>query len=60
MSEIEIHGSFVVNLKENSDGHNINLDHAEFALFIGTVSNEGNWSAGQIAIDLRGTKTLEE
>ena len=34
MNEFNIHGSFVVNIKENSDGCNINLDHAEFAFLM--------------------------
>jgi hypothetical protein len=56
MSEIGIHGCFILDVRKKTNGCGINLDQAELTLFVGRVSNESNGVAGKAEMDLRGIK----
>ncbi len=58
MSEIGIHGCFILDVRRKTNGCDIDLDQAELAFFVGRVSNESNGVAGKVEIDLRGIKVL--
>jgi hypothetical protein len=58
MSEIGIHGCFILDVREKTNERDIDLDQAELALFVGRVSNESNGVAGKVDMDLRGIKLL--
>jgi hypothetical protein len=58
MSEIGIHGCFILDVRKKMNGPEIDLDQAELALFVGRVSNESNGVAGKVEMDLRSIKVL--
>jgi hypothetical protein len=53
MSEIGIHGCFILDVRKKTNGCDINLDKDELTLFVGRVSNESNGVAGKVEMDLR-------
>jgi hypothetical protein len=58
MSEIGIHGCFILDVRKKTNGRDNDLDQAELALFVGRVSNESNLVAGNVGMDLGGIKVL--
>ena len=58
MSEIGIHGCFILDIGEKTNGRDINLDQAELAPFVGRISNQSNGVTGKVEMDLRGIKVL--
>jgi hypothetical protein len=58
MSEIGIHGCFILDVRKQTNGCDIDLDQAELTLFVGIVSNESNGVASKVEMDLRGIQVL--
>ncbi len=58
MVETVVHSCLILDIRKKTNGRNVYLDQTELAHFVGQVSNEGNWFAGQIEIDLGGIKVL--
>ncbi len=58
MSEIGIHGCYILDIREQMIGRDINLDQVKLALFFWRVSNESNGVAGKVEMDLRGIKGI--
>jgi hypothetical protein len=56
MVEIGIHSCLILDVRKETNGHDIDLDQTELTHFVGQVSNEGNGVAGQVEMDLRGKK----
>jgi hypothetical protein len=53
MSEIAVHGFFILDIEEKTNGCKIDFDQAELTLFVGRVSNESNGVARQVEMDPR-------
>jgi hypothetical protein len=47
-----------LDVREKTNGRDIDLDQAELALFVGRVSNESNWVARKVEMDLKGITLL--
>jgi hypothetical protein len=53
-----VHSCLILDIRKETNGRNVNLDQTELSHFVGRDSNEGNWIAGQIEMDLGGIKEL--
>ena len=53
-----VHNCLILDIRKETNGRNVNLDQTEVVHFVGRVSNEGYGFAGQIEMDLGGTKEL--
>jgi hypothetical protein len=58
MVENGIHSCLILDVRKETNGHDIDLDQTELPHFVGPVSNEGNGVAGKVEMDLRGIKEL--
>jgi hypothetical protein len=58
MVETDVHSRLIPDIRKKKNGHNVYLDQTKFTHFVGRVSNESNWFAGQIDMDLGGIKGL--
>jgi hypothetical protein len=58
MVEIGIHSCPILDVRKETNGHDIDLDQIELTHFVGQVSNEGSGVAGKVEMDLRGMKVL--
>jgi hypothetical protein len=58
MVKTVVHSRLILDIRNETNGGNIDLDQTELAHFVGRVSNEGNWFAGQIEMDLGGGKGI--
>jgi hypothetical protein len=58
MVETFVHSHLILDIRKETNGHNVDLDQNELTHFVGRVSNEGNGFAGQIEMDLGGVKVL--
>jgi hypothetical protein len=54
MVETGVHSCLILDIRKETNGHNVDLDQTELTHFVGLVFNEGNGVAGQIEMDLRG------
>ncbi len=52
MVETDVHSRLILDIRKKTNGHNVYLDQTKYAHFVGRISNEGNWFAGQIEMDL--------
>ena len=58
MVETVVHRRFILDIRKETNGRNVDLDQTELTHFVGQVSNEGKGFAGQIEMDLGGIKVL--
>jgi hypothetical protein len=58
MDEIGIHSCLILDRRKETNRYDIDLDQAEFALFVGRDPIEGDGVAGKVDMDLRCIKVL--